>query len=66
MGIIMGATYAYQQYEENKMAEKMKDGIQRLATSRLYADQAKLTAQAYCSLPVLATLTELRKRLIPE
>lgn len=60
MGVIMGATWAYREYQEHQMAEKMKDGIQQLATGRLYAHQAKLTAQAYTSLPVSPTLTYLR------
>ncbi|KAI3544463.1 hypothetical protein CPAR01_10857 [Colletotrichum paranaense] len=53
MAVIMGATWAYREYQEHQMAEKMKDGIQQLATGRLYAHQAKLTAQAYTSLPTI-------------
>ncbi|KAF4773840.1 NPP1 domain-containing protein [Colletotrichum scovillei] len=53
MGVIMAATWAYREYQEHQMAEKMKDGIQQLATGRLYAHQAKLTAQAYTSLPTI-------------
>lgn len=60
MGVIMDATWASREYQEHQMAEKMKDGIQQLATVRLHAHQAKLTAQAYTSLPINSTLTCLK------